>query len=35
LLFIGRRARTMRLAASIIPLGWQARLWEKLMGRLR
>ena len=35
LLFIGRRARTMRLAASVIPLGWQARLWEKLMGRLR
>jgi short-subunit dehydrogenase len=35
LLFIGGRARTMRVAATVIPLGWQARLWEKLMGRLR
>lgn len=35
LLFIGGRARTMRAAACVIPLGWQARLWERLMGRLR
>jgi nucleoside-diphosphate-sugar epimerase len=35
LLFIGRRARTMRVAASLIPLSRQARLWEKLMGGLR
>jgi short-subunit dehydrogenase len=35
LLFIGGRARAMRVAAAVIPLGWQAPLWERLMGRLR
>jgi hypothetical protein len=35
LLFIGHRARTMSAAASIIPLRWQARVWEKLMRQLR
>lgn len=35
LLFIGSRARAMRLAAIAIPLRWQGRLWEKLMRTLR
>ena len=35
LLFIGSRARAMSLAASIIPLRWQGKFWEKLMRDLR
>ena len=33
--FIGSSARAMRLAAAVVPLRWQGRLWEKLMRTLR
>ena len=35
LVFIGGRARAMRLAAAVLPLRWQARLFGALMNRLR
>jgi uncharacterized protein len=35
LLFVGSRARMMSLMAAVLPLGIQAKFWEKLMRSLR